>query len=83
MAYKTRKMAQNAGNDIDNLVDLLVKNAVRRRVPLKHAVADFKQAYLEKALEMQGGNPSRAAEVLGVNRHTLARQMKTVSTGRV
>jgi hypothetical protein len=53
MAHVARKMARKSGVDIDKVVDLLVKIAVHRKVFLKHAVADFKRAYMEKARHLK------------------------------
>jgi transcriptional regulator with PAS, ATPase and Fis domain len=82
MARAARKMAEKAGFEIENLVDLLVKNPEDRGLFLKQAVTDSKQAYLQKALELHAGNQSRAAEVLGIHRNGPARRIKTMSAER-
>jgi len=74
-----RNLAARTGFDIHGLVDRVVRSPAIYGVPLKRAIAEFKQAYLEKTLELHGSNPSRAAKVLGFNRHTLSRKLRSMN----
>jgi len=49
----------------------------RGLLPLREAVADFERKYIEAVLEAEGGNKTRAAEVLDIDRRTLYRKLKT------
>jgi DNA-binding NtrC family response regulator len=80
MTGVTAKTIAKVGIDTDRKLELLIKKLAFRGVFLKHAIADFKRAYLKKTLEMHAGNPRRAAVVLGIKRHTLARRMKAINS---
>ena len=45
-------------------------------LPIKEAVIEFKKRHIQRALAATGGNQTRAAELLGIQRSFLNRQMK-------
>ena len=53
----------------------------RREGKLKDIVAEVEKDLIESALELCGGNKSRMAEHLGINRHTLLQKMRRYGVG--
>ena len=45
-------------------------------LPLREAETEFRRQHLRRALASTGGNQTKAAEILGIRRSSLNRQMK-------
>ena len=45
-------------------------------VPLREAEQEFRKQHLRRALAVTGGNQTKAAKILGIQRSSLNRQMK-------
>ena len=45
-------------------------------LPLREAEQEFRRQHLRRALASTGGNQTKAAEILGIRRSSLNRQMK-------
>ncbi len=52
-------------------------------IDLRHEVDAFERSYIDRAMELSGGNLSRAAELLGCTRFTLKRRLDAENSGDV
>ena len=52
-----------------------MRDLTQGNVDLKHEVDAFERAYIDRAMELAGGNLSRAAQMLGCTRFTLKRRL--------
>ena len=52
-------------------------------IDLRHEMDAFERVYIDRAMELSGGNLSRAAELLGCTRFTLKRRLESESGGEV
>lgn len=59
-----------------DLLDKLVVEMVDRGVDFEDARMEFEKRFIAKVLDKSDGNLCRAAEILGVHRNTLTRQIK-------
>jgi Fis family transcriptional regulator, factor for inversion stimulation protein len=59
-----------------DLLDKLVVEMVDRGVDFEDARTEFEKRFIAKVLDKSDGNLCRAAEILGVHRNTLTRQIK-------
>lgn len=55
-----------------------VVSAMRENYSYRDAVREFKRAMLLQILRANGNNQCRAAQVLGIHRNTLGREIRTV-----
>ena len=53
-----------------------MKDLTQSPIDLKREVDAFERAYIDRALELSGGNSSRAAQLLGCTRFTLKRRLE-------
>ena len=53
-----------------------MKDLTQSPIDLKREVEAFERAYIDRALELSGGNSSRAAQLLGCTRFTLKRRLE-------
>jgi Nif-specific regulatory protein len=51
-------------------------NSADALLPIKEATVEFKKRHIRRALAVTGGNQTKAAELLGIQRSFLNRQMK-------
>lgn len=56
-------------------LESLVGSMVERGILLEEAVQEFEKKFIKQALELSGGNQSRAASLLGIHRNTLSRKL--------
>lgn len=59
-----------------DLLDKLIVEMVDRGVDFEDARTEFEKRFIVKVLDKSDGNLCRAAEILGVHRNTLTRQIK-------
>jgi DNA-binding NtrC family response regulator len=64
--------------DIIDVPDLppLMRFSALREVGLRRTLADMEAEYVQNVLASVGGNKSRAAEILGIDRKTLRKRLK-------
>ena len=53
-----------------------MKDLTQSPIDLKREVDAFERAYIDRAMELSGGNSSRAAQLLGCTRFTLKRRLE-------
>jgi DNA-binding NtrC family response regulator len=56
-------------------MEKLVTEMVDRGVFFQDAVSEFEKKYIRKVLDLNRGNQSQSAKVLGIHRNTLGRKM--------
>lgn len=59
-----------------DLLDKLVVEMVDKDVDFQFARTEFEKRFIAKVLDKSDGNLCRAAEILGMHRNTLTRQIK-------
>jgi len=59
-----------------DLLDKLVVEMVDKDVDFEFARTEFEKRFIAKVLDKSDGNLCRAAEILGMHRNTLTRQIK-------
>jgi DNA-binding protein Fis len=72
-----------SASDIDRLVALALADATRgadagARGLYRHVIEQVERPLLRHALEAVGGNQLRAARLLGINRNTLRKRLRTL-----
>lgn len=61
---------------IENTLSYPLKDLARESIDLKKEVDAFELSYINKAMDLCGGNTSRAAQMLGCTRFTLKRRLE-------
>lgn len=58
-----------------------MKDLKQENIDLKKEVDAFERTYIDRAMELAGGNSSRAAQLLGCTRFTLKRRLEQGGEG--
>ena len=61
---------------MEDRLKIVIDQMMRSNTSFKDAVAGFKEGYLQKALDLNQGNQSRAAETLGLDEDSFRRKVK-------
>ncbi len=59
-----------------DLMESLVNQLVEHGIFYSDAVAEFEKRFMNKILEKNSGNQSKAAKALGIHRNTLSRKIE-------
>ena len=63
--------------NLNRKIERLVLEMCTRQIQLPLALREFEKMYLQAILRRCGGNRTRAAQVLGIHRNTLAHKIES------
>jgi len=62
-------------------LEFLIDQFIQHEISFAQAEREFKRRFIEKVLEKNRGNQSKAAGVLGIHRNTLSRNIEDLELG--
>ena len=57
-------------------LEALIKNMIEQDILFADALTEFEKRFIQRMLEKNNGNRSKAAEALGIHRNTLSRKIE-------
>ena len=63
-------------------LEALITRMIEHGIQYPEAVAEFEKRFIQRMLERNNGNHSKAAKALGIHRNTLSRKVEVLALDR-
>jgi len=67
---------------VKDQLEALITRMIEHGIQYSEAVAEFEKRFIQRMLERNNGNHSKAAKALGIHRNTLSRKVEVLALDR-